>query len=632
MKRLALIRALRAETVADPTMEAGYAQTFADLGIVEAMPVEEAAALIRDRTEKVAVELAVALDEWALKRKKQRDKDWRRLLAIARAADRDPWRDRLRAQILSTDDTALHKLAEQAQVARLPVRSVELLGRVLLDRHAYDRALALLEEAQQRQPDDVWINYLLAVAALNVLPAQSDKAIRYATAVAVLRPEARHLLVMALLQKQEWAEATAIAHDLIGRGPNNPHHHALLARVYHERGDRGRAISAAQKATRLDAGNPFIHNTLGTVLSAAKRYDEALLAFDRAVQLDRDFAGAHNNRGNALDGLNRLDEAIAAWEEALRLDPLETRFRHNLAKALFRKGRLDEALVNYREILKSKPDDHRAYHNLGAILQRQQNYKEAVAALRKALALGAREGTVYYNLGAALHGTGALEEAHSAFEEAVRLQPDHVEALEALAQSFTRKGDLDRAAALYRQALRYNDKLFRGHFVLANQFERQGKFAEALASFQRGAELVRDNPAWSKLIAKDLAKLQRWARLDARLAEVLAGKGQPDSADERIVLAQFCYVPKRFYRTSARFYTEALKDPALAANPRKGHVYGAGCASAQAGCGQGGDAPREEGDRARLRAQARTWLRADLANWKKELAKGPRERALVKSA
>jgi tetratricopeptide (TPR) repeat protein len=509
---------------------------------------------------------------------------------------------------------------------------VELLGRVLLDRGAADRALPLLEEAQRRHPDDVWINYLLAAAALGVRPSQPEKALRHFTAAAALRPEVRHLLVHALLVKKEWEEATAIAEDLVRRDPNGPNNHNTLSKVFHVRSDWPRAIAAARKAIQLRPNHPSFHNTLGNALCGAGRFDEARVAYEKALQLDPAFAAAHNNRGNALDGLGRIDEAIVAWEEAVRLDPRDTGHRHNLARALLKKGRLDEALTHTRKILERKPDDGWAYHNIGAIWQRQQKYKEAVVALRKALALGAVAGTTYYNLGAALHGTGAYEEAHSAYEEAVRLKPDLVEALEALAQSFIHKGDLDRAAALYRKALRYDDKLFRGHFALANQFERQGRYAEALVSFQRGAELVRNDPAWSKLITKELAKYERWARLDARLAQVLAGKAQPASTDERIALAQFCFVPKRFYRAAVRFYSEALEDnPALAANPRKGHVYGAGCAAAQAGCGQGSDAPKEEGDRSRLRAQAHTWLRADLANWKKEMVKGPRERALVKS-
>jgi serine/threonine-protein kinase len=634
LKRLALVRTLKAEMLSNLTADTDYAKAFADFGITEGMPVEEAAALIRARPEKVAVELAGSLDDWVLERRRQSpSKDWRWLVAIARAADRDPWRDRLRAQILQPDDAALAELADPARVERLPVRSVELLGRVLLDRGAADRALAVLEEAQRRHPDDVWINYLLAGAALNVRPSQTDKAIRHFSAAAALRPEARHLLVLALLSKGSQEEALAIALDLVRRGPNDPLNHSLLTRVYLERKDSARAIAAARKATQLSPKSPRFHNNLGLALHSAKRLDEARTVLLEALRLAPTYAACHNNLGNILDDLGRTDEAIAAWETAVRHSPGETHYRHNLARALLKKGRLGEALAHYQQILASNPCDGKAHHGLGATLQRQQKYPEAVAALRNALALGAGEANSYFSLGAALHGTAAYEEAHSAYEEALRLQPDHVEALEALAQSFVRKGDLDRAAETYRKALRYDDKLIRGHFVVAGQFERQGRFAEALAASRRAAELGRNDPTWRELIAKELPRVERLARLDARREEVLAGKGQPASVDERIELARFCYLNKRHYRTAARLFAEALAErPALADNLRAGHVYGAACAAAQAGCGRGGDAPQNEADRARLRAEAHTWLRADLARWKKWLAKGPREGALVRKA
>jgi hypothetical protein len=51
--------------------------------------------------------------------------------------------------------------------------------------------------------------------------------------------------------------------------------------------------------------------------------------------------------------------------------------------------------------------------------------------------------------------------------------------------------------------------------------------------------------------------------------------------------------------------------------------YNAACYAALAGCGQSADAGRLTAPaRAALREQARAWLQADLAVWKKQLASG----------
>jgi hypothetical protein len=58
----------------------------------------------------------------------------------------------------------------------------------------------------------------------------------------------------------------------------------------------------------------------------------------------------------------------------------------------------------------------------------------------------------------------------------------------------------------------------------------------------------------------------------------------------------------------------------LAEDLGAGYRYNAACAAARSGCGQGKDADKlDDRERARLRRQALTWLRADLATWRKHL-------------
>jgi hypothetical protein len=66
-------------------------------------------------------------------------------------------------------------------------------------------------------------------------------------------------------------------------------------------------------------------------------------------------------------------------------------------------------------------------------------------------------------------------------------------------------------------------------------------------------------------------------------------------------------------------YAEAFAAaPQLADDVRAGRRYDAACAAALAGCGQGDDQGKlSTAEQARLREQARRWLRADLAFWGK---------------
>src|SRR4029077_11489434 len=72
---------------------------------------------------------------------------------------------------------------------------------------------------------------------------------------------------------------------------------------------------------------------------------------------------------------------------------------------------------------------------------------------------------------------------------------------------------------------------------------------------------------------------------------------------------------------SARLFAEAFAaEPSLANDPQRARRYYAACMAASAGCGRGKDASNlNDEERARLRDQARRWLRAEVAAWGKKL-------------
>jgi DNA-directed RNA polymerase specialized sigma24 family protein len=94
--------------------------------------------------------------------------------------------------------------------------------------------------------------------------------------------------------------------------------------------------------------------------------------------------------------------------------------------------------------------------------------------------------------------------------------------------------------------------------------------------------------------------------------------------DERrlLELAYVCHLTRR-HAAASRFATDAFRaEPKGADDLRAGHRYNAACYAALAGAGKGDDAPKDDNDRAALRAQALGWLRADVAAWTKVLDGG----------
>ena len=82
---------------------------------------------------------------------------------------------------------------------------------------------------------------------------------------------------------------------------------------------------------------------------------------------------------------------------------------------------------------------------------------------------------------------------------------------------------------------------------------------------------------------------------------------------------------KRMHAAAARFSAEALaSDPKLGDDRRAQHRYDAACSAALAAAGKGEDAADLDDEaKAKLRGQARDWLKADLTALGKLLTSGP---------
>jgi serine/threonine protein kinase/tetratricopeptide (TPR) repeat protein len=281
-----------------------YGEAFRDYGI-EVESLEPDAVASKMPAGSVREELVAALDDGMRIRRgmhKKDDRDWKRLLAAARAADPDPWRNRVREAWARGDRKALRDLASSAPLDRLHPCDVLLLEGNLDP----DPAVVLLREAQQRRPGDFWLNHTLGMRLHGMHPPRNDESLGYLRAASALRPESPGAILN-------------VGHVL---------KHA-------DRTDE--AIAAYEQAIRLKPDYAMAYSNLGGALSDAGRFDEAISACRTAIRLNHNSSAAHGNLGRALTQIGELDEAIAALRVAMRLEPGGSRAAWHLADACYRK-------------------------------------------------------------------------------------------------------------------------------------------------------------------------------------------------------------------------------------------------------------------------------------------------------
>jgi tetratricopeptide (TPR) repeat protein len=550
--------------------------------------------------------------------------------SLLRRVDADGYRDAVRDAVLANDQAKVVELARRQAALEQPPAFVASLGEY--GAIPVQRRRQLLQAAVGRRPGDLGLLMTLGLS----YPIEREAGTN---------------------ERQCWFQAAVAA------APTNAAAHSSLGLALRDKGQVGEAIACIQKAIDLAPKLAEAHSNLGIILCDVKRdYDRAIACFQKAIALDPTLALAHSNLGNALYHKGQEDKAIACYHKAIALDPKFAGARTGLGNALYRKGRMDEAIACYHKAIALDPYHATPHANLGIILcDIKRNYDGAIAFFQKAIALDPKLALAHNGLGAALKGKGHLDEAIASYRKAIALDPKLALPHFNLGNELAARGQVDAAIACFqkavaldpklavahydlgtalvgidrveeaigcwRKAIEVDPKLANAHYNLGIALAGKGEVDEAIACFQKAIAL---EPKFAQARAM-LAQSERLAALRDKLAAFKTGTYTPATPSEHLDLVEWCLV-KKLHHTAAGLYVAAFAaDSRLAEELKAAHRYNAACSATLAAAAKGEDAAKLDArERARLRRQALTWLRADLALRTRQLETGkPADRAAV---
>jgi tetratricopeptide (TPR) repeat protein len=623
--------------------------------------------------------LVAALDDWAIIAPNTQRRDW--LLAVARQADPDPWRNRARDPATFWDAATLEELARSGPPAQ--VQSVPLLvslGQRLLtaDRGA---AVGFLRQVQREHPDDYYANLWLGLA----LDDPREK-VGYFRAALALRPDAEaanYNIGKALDDRGQANESLPYLQRAVQLDPLNAVAQGGLGTSLEDMGRTDESIGHLQESVRLDPRTLFVRINLGLAYEKKGRLDEAVEQFEAAVGINSHSAQAHCDLANVLSKLGRRPEALEHCRAAVGADPKDLHAQVMLAQLLTDLGRLDEAAGHSRQAVALAPTDKEAQATLRTALARLGRLEELQSVWRTELDAGppehdawfgyaelclflgnkdeyvrnrrellvrfggSKDATVCERTGKAcllLPGTkDELAEAAALTDRAVAAGRKGREfaypyAVFAKGLAAYRLGRFDEAIALMSGDGAKAELMGPSpHLVTAMAQYQKGQrdqakktLAAAVISYDWGASKADSRDPWLAHILRREAE----AMILPDLPAFLEGKYEPRDNDERLALLGVCQY-KDLRAAMAGLYAAIFAgDPKLAEDSQAGHRYRAACCAAVAGCGGGADgAALSDPERARWRQQARQWLRLDLAERAKDLqAADPQHRARLLKA
>ena len=540
-KALVEIRAHQQEDGAEIT-DMAYAEAFRATALdVDTLSVTEATDRLSRRPPAVIVELAAYLDHWSgVRREAVRPAAaWRKTLDVARAADPDEYRNRIRV-LLATDDrkalkAQLKALADDPNAADLPAPTAVLLSSALEDAGDREAAIGLLRRAVMRHPGDVWVNArpgsgaAIALAAVarggaailhgGSSPASGD---RCGTSPGSGRPgprrrgrgdlprlgqrrahEANHLFWFgAWLQLRSRTDeasqfldrAAAAYRAILKRKPDLWTPRVYLGNILmNAQGKPADDEAEFRAALRLNPDYATIRMNLGMSLQRQGKPTLAAAEYCAVLKREPNRAGAHGQLGYALLDQGELADAESEFREALKLRPHTAYFHNALGLALNQRGKPADAEAEFRAALKVSANYLEAHNNLAYTLVHLGRPADAEAECRAALKLSPNYASAHNALGLALKGQSKPADAATEFRAAIRINPAYVDAYKNLGAALEMLGMVSDAAAEYRAALKIKPDDAEAHTKLGSVLNTQGKASEAEAEYRAVAKINPDD-------------------------------------------------------------------------------------------------------------------------------------------
>ncbi len=366
-----------------------------------------------------------------------------------------------------------------------------------------------------------------------------------------------------------------------------------------------------------------------------------------ALRLDPNSSDALTHLARSLEEQGRPDEALAEGLKILRLNSRGGAANPGVHSLLLRVGGAPELRLAWQKALAANPPDHNAwfgYAELCLFLGDVDEYRRARCDLLARFGastdhyVAERTGRACLLLPASedeLRQAAALTDRAVAARGSDKSSGPRPYALFAKGLAEYRLGRHESAIALMEQCAA-GVKGPAARFVEAMARHRSGQtagarkaLATAVLSFDwSAAKADSRDPAWIAHILRREAE----AMILPDLPAFLQGNYQPRDNDERLALLGVCQF-KDLRGAEAGLYAAAFSaDPRLAEVLATGLRYPAVRAAAAAGDGRGADAAKLGAEeRNRWHRQARDWLRAEVALWRRTLDDGPpADRVLVR--
>ncbi|MDR3304650.1 MAG: tetratricopeptide repeat protein, partial [Clostridiales Family XIII bacterium] len=313
--------------------------------------------------------------------------------------------------------------------------------------------------------------------------------------------------------------------------PGDPEICVVMANIYRDRGDLGKAYRMLRDGLETDAGHPGLLAEQAHLFEEEGNLGEAVKSAEASLDIFPFSADIRELLMRAYNGTGQYDLVLEQAEKAEEFGAASAEIKLYKASALIARNKepadQDEAEKLLREALSEEPDNILAMEKLGDLVANKGRPKESFELFERLIELSEHpyyylsRGWLYANFPEAF-GEFPAARARADFAKALELDPGYAPAYYQLGIMAYGDDRMREAAEQFQKTLEFSPDFRGAHYYLTIAYSRLGDIENAVRTADAGLALYEDpdeEGAKSLILKKFAALIQNHRWMDAAAME-----------------------------------------------------------------------------------------------------------------
>src|SRR5260221_1510188 len=330
-----------------------------------------------------------------------------------------------------------------------------LKGQILMRQHKPDEALATLQAAVKRAPDNPVGHYQLGLAfAEKSNPQQAEAEWREAVRLRPNFPEAWLALTKNAALKRDMKSLEDLSNQLKKHAPNSPDGYLYHATARMNQGDAIGAEADLMNLQKLGPQNPLYFLKMGELRLAQKRTADAEAMFRQALSRDPNSFEAMRGIVQVDEAKNKPADALAFVQEQIKRNPSHSGLLLLLAELQVQAKQLKPGEDSANQVLALDKNNVPAMVLLAQLVAADGLPDKAIALYQRAIKISPRDVRLQISLGALYERTGNWQQAESSYQKVLTIDSENPLASNNLAYLLLEHGGSPTVALTLAQTAR----------------------------------------------------------------------------------------------------------------------------------------------------------------------------------